>query len=108
MLLRGEQAPRSSPARFAVQLRDIGGHACEDRFAHAGDRDQVQSLLDGTPVIFREQHGIAPLESFCGGDRGHGAAIHARTSKRNASGSGQAVRGLRLDGHHLDFPGINA
>jgi hypothetical protein len=34
--------------------------------------------------------------------------MHARTSKRNASGSGQAVRGLRLDGHHLDFPGINA
>ena len=88
----------------------------------------MQGLLDGAPVIFREQYGVAPLTGdlnglvglphlidqgieplagFCGGDDGNGAALHARTSKRTASDPGQAVRGLRLDGHHLDLPGIN-
>jgi len=69
----------------------------------------MQGLLDGAPVVFREQHGIAPLTGdlnglvglphlidqgieplagLCGGDGGHGAALHARTSKRTASGPG--------------------
>ncbi len=93
MLMRREQAPRPAH-QFGSLLSSETSVAMLVRIdsAHDGDRDQVQGLLDGTPVVFREQYGVAPLASFCGGDRGHGAAMHARTSKRNASGSGQAVR----------------
>jgi len=51
-------AARTSPARFFLALLDRSGEFFPDRFAHAGNRQQMKRLLDRVPIFLGNQNGI--------------------------------------------------
>src|ERR1044071_3528323 len=50
-----------SPARVLRALVERRLEALPDRLAHARNREQVDRLLEGPPIVRGDQHGVPPL-----------------------------------------------
>src|SRR5262249_5254238 len=48
----------SLPTGLLGSLRKGRSQALADRFPHSGDREQIERLLDGAPVVFGDQHSV--------------------------------------------------
>ena len=56
--IAAKQLAKASPARFSLALLNRSGEFFSDGVTNAGDRQEMNGLLDGVPIFFGNQNGI--------------------------------------------------